>query len=484
MRISKGFIKSSLIYSIAGMLPMASAIILLPFYLKYLSADDNGALSIYLAFSLLIQVITTYSFDTSLYIHYQEYKNDPKKLSSFVSSAFVLMLIIGGGVALVLFVIGDFVFARFLQDKQISFYPYGILAAATGIFQSLLRVHSYLLQSREKPELYFWSNLISFFLIAMFTIIGLELYPNSLIGPIGGRLLGIFVAGAWAIGRIFSEFGVHFNYPLLRSSFEFNLYAFIYQLQQWIINYFDRFVMLFYITRQDVGVYDFAIKCCIIIEFLMTGIMNTFFPKAIHQLMSHGNKQTTPEVNRYYHGFISVIMLLICLSILVIPPAIDIFVKKPDWRMAIPYVPLIASLYVFRTLRLYFALPYSSMKYTKPLPLVYTGVVVVKLLLMVLLLDDLKIYGVIMASAASAIADVVLIWLMMKNKFHYLFNPFKVLVAPLLLWAVIVAGEIFVADDYLLLARVAYLLICVALLWWVYRNEIKTINPAAFIRWK
>ena len=96
MRISKSFIKSSLIYTVAGMLPMASAIILLPFYIENLSTADYGALSIYLAFSLFIQILTTYSFDTSLYIHFHEFKHDPAKLSSFISSAFVLMLMIGG----------------------------------------------------------------------------------------------------------------------------------------------------------------------------------------------------------------------------------------------------------------------------------------------------------------------------------------------------------------------------------------------------
>src|SRR5688500_9954964 len=102
IRISKDFLKSSVIYTVAGSLPMVSAVLLLPFYSAYLSTSDFGALSIYLAFSLLIQYITTYSFDISLYIHFHEFKNEPKKLSSFVSSAFLLMLMIGGGVATVL----------------------------------------------------------------------------------------------------------------------------------------------------------------------------------------------------------------------------------------------------------------------------------------------------------------------------------------------------------------------------------------------
>ncbi|MFO0267060.1 MAG: hypothetical protein ACK51D_08950, partial [Cyclobacteriaceae bacterium] len=83
--ISARFIKSSLIYTVAGALPMASAIILMPFYGKYLSAELFGALSVYFAFSLLVQIVVTYSFDASLYLNFHEYKHDPKLLATFIS---------------------------------------------------------------------------------------------------------------------------------------------------------------------------------------------------------------------------------------------------------------------------------------------------------------------------------------------------------------------------------------------------------------
>ena len=64
--ISKGFIRNSVIYTVAGMLPMASAVILLPFYLNYLPIEQYGQLALYLAFSMFVQIVATYSFDSSL----------------------------------------------------------------------------------------------------------------------------------------------------------------------------------------------------------------------------------------------------------------------------------------------------------------------------------------------------------------------------------------------------------------------------------
>src|SRR5687768_16493468 len=108
---------------------MASALILLPFYVTYLSTSDFGALSIYLGFSYFIQLLATYSFDTSLYIHFHEYKHDERKLNAFVSSAFVFMLLIGSMVGLTFSLFGDLVFRNIFTEQSISFQPYGFMAA-------------------------------------------------------------------------------------------------------------------------------------------------------------------------------------------------------------------------------------------------------------------------------------------------------------------------------------------------------------------
>src|SRR5688572_23972635 len=105
--ISKRFVKNSILYTVAGSLPMASAVILLPFYLEFLSTSDFGSLSIFWAFSAFIQILVTYSFDTSLYVYFHDFKSDREKLSMLVSSVFIFMLILGVIVSIVFTAIGE-----------------------------------------------------------------------------------------------------------------------------------------------------------------------------------------------------------------------------------------------------------------------------------------------------------------------------------------------------------------------------------------
>lgn len=482
MRISRTFLKSSLIYTVAGTLPMASAILLLPFYVAYLSTSDFGALSIYLAFSLFIQILTTYSFDTSVYIHFHEYKNDRVKLSSFVSSAFLMMVGIGILVGLIFITSGDLLFRNVFTGRSISFHPYGFLAALTGMFQAFFKVHSNLLQSREKPDLYLWSNVLSFGLIAVFTVLGLHFYPNTLVGPVGGRLVASVFAGGWALTRIFREFGLHFNYPLLRSSFTFNFYTFLYQLLQWVVNYFDRFVMVFFLSLSQVGIYDFAVKCMLIIEFLLNGLHSAFYPKVVSLMMAQETKRSSPEINRYYHGYTSVNLLLICVCILTFPWIIDIFAEKSAYRESIRYFPFIALIYIFRSMRQFFLTPYGILKYTRPLPSIYLVVSAVKILIIVLLVQRFEIYGVVAASVVSTMIEILLLYFNVREKYRFQFNVFKIVMAPLAIFALIIGLEPFLASEAPVLIHGLYLLTCLLLLWWVYRREVALIDPFRLLR--
>lgn len=466
---------------------MASALILLPFYVAHLSTSDFGALSIYFAFSYFIQLLTTYSFDTSLYIHFHEYKNEPRKLSAFASTSFILMLGIGLCVGLLFTVFGDLVFRNVFTDQSISFQPYGLLAAMTGIFQALFKVYGNLLQSREKPRVYLWSNVATFALIAGTTIAGLQLYPDSLMGPIGGRFLAAIAAGLWALARIFREFGITFDLPLVRRTFSFNFYTFLYQFLQWVINYFDRIFMVFFLTLAQVGVYDFALKCLLIIEFILNGLHNSFYPKVVSSIMAQETKGSVPEINRYYHGFISVIMLMICSCILVFPWVIDAFIdmfanNKPGYKESIRYIPYISLIYIFRAIRLFYAAPYGILKYTKPLSGIYVTVSAVKIFLMWIAIERYGLFAVIGASVIAAVVEIILLRLALRRRFRFQYNAFKILVAPGALFIIILIFEPLFGDVAPNMVHLFYLFACFILLAWMYRKEIKLVDPFNILR--
>src|SRR5258706_13360050 len=131
------------------MLPMASAALLVPVYAHYLPTAQYGALALYLSFSIFIQIVVTYSFDASLYLHFHDYKNDPGRLSAFVSSSFTFIILLGAAVSAILLATGGMLFHYFYKEHDLVFYPYGLLAALTGGFQSVFKVNNTFWQGPE-----------------------------------------------------------------------------------------------------------------------------------------------------------------------------------------------------------------------------------------------------------------------------------------------------------------------------------------------
>lgn len=485
VRISKSFLKTSFIYTISGMLPMASGIILIPLYVANLSEAQFGAWTIFMSFSLFMQLVVTYSFDTSLYIHYHEYKADVKKLSSYVSSAFVMMLLISLVVSFLLFAFGGLIFSVIFSQENVSFYPYGWLALGGGSFQALFKVYNNLLQSREQPITFLWSNAVLFMGIILLTILGLHIFPQSLMGPLGARFIALMLGASWVLYRIYKEFGIHFNWPLLNSSFNFNLYSYIYQLQQWLINYFDRILMAYFLTLPLIGVYGFTMSCLIGIELLMNGMHSSFYPKVVKEVMAQTVKESTLTVNRYYYGLVAFVMLLVCGTILVLPFLVEWLVwytGKLHYMDSIVFIPFIAAFYLLKSVRLFFSSPYGILKFTKPLPSIYTVAVIIKIAGIVLLVQRFGIMGVIIASLLSMATEILLLYNAVKAQFKFRFNVYKMVGAPLLLLAIIIISESFLPSAWQLLMHLAYCIICLMILLWAYRLEIKQFNPFRLIK--
>jgi O-antigen/teichoic acid export membrane protein len=464
-----------MIYTLAGALPMASGIILLPFY-SDLPVEIFGAMSVYFSFSLLVQILVTYSFDASLYVNYHEFKNQPDKLSAFISSAFILILLISLSTGFLLAIIGNWVFSTFFTEQAILFYPFGILSVAIGIFQSLQKVNNSLLQTQQKPVLFFWFNLLSFGLIAGCTIVGLQLFPESLWGPIAGKLVATLVSAAWVLGFIFRQFGIHFNWRLLKTTFSYNNSTLIYQVQQWVINFFDRPFILLFLPLATLGVYDLGLKCLMALEFVLAGLNATFTPKVLAIAMGQKEKGSTVEINRYYHGLTAVAILLVSASIFVFPFLIEFLFTKPGYQQAVPLLPFLAIIYLFRCMRLYVAIPYSAVKYTKPLPFFYMIVLIFKIGLMYLLIGRYGIYGVIASTWLSYIVEIIILYLGIKNKFAFKINFAKMVIAPLSVSIMILTLEPFFGQAYQNVLHGFYVMVATGVLIWAFRNEIKVFR--------
>ncbi len=96
---------------------------------------------------------------------------------------------------------------------------------------------------------------------------------------------------------------------------------------------------------------------------------------------------------------------------------------------------------------------------------------------MVVLIRQLTVFAVIVASLVSAMVELILLRNGLKRMFHFKFNLVKLVIVPMILFLVIIIMEPLLGVKYPYPVHLFYVISCTGLLWWAYRNEIEAINP-------
>lgn len=480
--ISKGFLKSTISYSVAGSLPMLSGFILLPFYTNLLDTGDYGILMLYIAFSLFIQILVSYSIDAYMGAHYTEVRdNEPRKKELIASSA-GLLLCIGVVFILTMLVIGapffDFTFNR---SGVMNFFPYGIMSVVTGFFNSFFRAYTYLLIFEKKPSQYFLLNFANFGLTIILSLAGLHLFPDSLIGPMYGRLLsgaGIFLLSLVGFARVA---GISFRFNVLKGLHIFCIPYVLYVLLTWLSANIDRFIINDLIDAEHVAIFDFAVKCSLLIDFVQTGMVSAIYPEVFGIWTKTNATGTSKETNRYFHSFTGLTLLFVCLFMVIIPLIIPLFVKKQDFYESFVFMGVLVGSFVTRGVYYYFVSIILHLKRTRLLLLAFAVSAVFQLPLTWILTKFWSVNGAVAAALFSRIIQVGILYLVTRRYFEIRMNVFKMVGMPTLLLAALCAIW-YLSDEWSVLPYLGLTAIMTGVLFLQYRKEIKMLFEKFFRR--
>jgi O-antigen/teichoic acid export membrane protein len=435
--ISKSFLQSSFIYTFIGALPLASAIVLLPFYTYFLNTTQFGQIALYISFTLLMQVIVGFSFDQAVLVHYHDHPKGSSELKKLLGTIFSGQLGIGVILILVSLFAGTISFQIIFGKNALAFFPYGFMAVVTALFNSYFKTYCNLLISQQKPIKYFWASIFNFVLTIAISLVGLYLYPHTLAGPMWGRLLsgaGIFV---WAAIDAGSEFGFHYEQKIFKILLPFCIPFILFNILNWILSYIDRYIINDYINTSNVGIYDFAVKCTIFIDFLQSGLAYSIQPKIFSQWKEKGANFSNKEFNKYYSAFTGINVMLIPLLILIVPIIVPLVVKKQEYYAAFQYVPVLCMGYLFRAMIYMFQAPVLYQKKTKILPQVFFISAIFQVLLSIIFIREWGLWGIVWAAFISKLLQQVFLFASSKRIYSFSFNIVKFIVLPVVVSATI-----------------------------------------------
>lgn len=476
----KHIVKSAFFITIGGALPLLASVILLIPYTDNLQTGDYGALAIYISFSLLVQILMNYGVDSYLSVHYYDHHADTGALKKFLARITGSLLLYGLVLSVLLSGLCMVLFPIIFPDGNISFWPYGFMSIITGFFNAWFRMYVNVQVFADKARKYFWFGVFN--LVVTVAISAWLVYdnPNSLIGPMWGRFLSGVLIFLLSFLYGLREFGIRFQFDLLREIRSYSTPIVIFSILTWVLGYINNYILNALSTPEDVGVYDFALKCTLVIEYAGLGLLGTINPRIYQLWKKNGNTSSTQEENRYYHAYSAVNIILIALNIAILPLVIKLFVRNEAYHDSIDLLPVLCASFAFKGMYGMLVNPVFYFKKTRILPKVMAISALVQILSGIVLIHYFGIQGAVWSFFLVRPVQLLVLWWEVRGVYGFGFNVWKMLVIPSIYSAVIICMQYLLpqsmqAHTYWMQMVAAAILIAV-----VYRNEIKTAPEMLF----
>jgi O-antigen/teichoic acid export membrane protein len=473
--IGKGFIRSTIIYSVVGSLPLASGFILLPLFAVHLGSSLYGQLALYTAFTMLIQIIVNLSLDYGLLITYFENKSEKLNLGKRIGTIVSGMLIVGLIFIILLSIAGQFLFRKIFPGSGLEFYPFGFYSLITAFFNGFSKSYNNLLINQQKPVRFLWINLLNFVLTVVLTIVLLFRFPNTLTGPITARVIAAGIVFLLSLYLVVRQYRLSFEWIFFRTMVVICFPVLLNYLLNWSLGYSDRFIITSFLSTRETGIFDFALKTTFVIDILLTGIYNTISPKLFNHLIGNNIRKSDPFYNTYFNSLTGVTILLIPFTILVIHIIIPLFNVKPDYLISLRYVGLISISFIFRIVMMMYSTPIYALKKTQMLPKIFGIAAVIQILLSILLIRYFGLLGAVISMILNKPIQLLLTIWQSRKIFDFSYNIRKVITMPLIYFLIFVAGEIFTFNINHIWLYALELMFTGILVLVFFRNEIRTL---------
>lgn len=469
--ISKGFFKSSLLFTAGGALPMLSSFLLLPFYTNFLSDINYLQLLFYISVSTLSQILFSLATDTYFGVKYSQLFAEEESQKDFITfiSRFLLR---AGIVLLVLFAFtGNWIFDLVFTESEASFWPWGFVSIITGFFNSYFKTASICLIYLKRPGKFLLDNVLNFILTLTISLGGLYIFPDSVVGPMLGRFISgvvIFLLGA----RIFSVSGSGRSNPRFRAEMiAFCAPYLAYGIALWVLSYVDRYILKNNVDVTELNAYDLVLKCFLGVEFFQNSLNAVIFPRVYDIYARTGGTGTSVQSNRYFNVFTILNTIGLIIFCIALPWLYQLLISKPHFYQGTVYIGIIAAGYSCRSVVSFYLSGILFARRMKLMLVIFGISAAAQLVLALVAIKHFGLAGALYAGLVTRVLQAALFAILAPKAFNYSFNALKIFVLPgLYLFSNLV--QFAVTDDYhieyYLIQLVVFCILAVAL----FRKEI------------
>ncbi len=471
---NKEFFKLSFLYTAVAAFPPILNLFVRPIIEGdgKLAPADFSQIEIAETIITLVFITATLAMTNAIARFYYDFQEDKKGYDKLISGIFNSILIRGGVILLVAFVLRNYIGKIFTQTELQDFTKYGFAAILVGISRAIYMTAFALFRNEKKVRLFLILSLILGILRTAFQLIGVFHYNMSFIGYVWGTCIGSGTVAIIILIFVYRRSGFHYDRSIMKSVNHFAIPLFQYAFVAWGISYADRYFLES--APVVLGIYSQALNLGRGMEIILQGLQGASQPE-MFRLMKDGIMKNMDEIKKLSHLLMAQTQVIVALAI--IPAMLYCSIFKTELRQAGELISLFFIIYLLRTQFIIFSFPVYFEKKTRIFLYLNIIVLAVNLLLLYLLIPVWQAYGAIAALLCSQTIQAAGIFVYQKKLVKISWNLNKLMVFPFCIIGLTVILELIklrFGINPFIFAPVVVLAIFTSL-YFLYKNEIRKL---------
>jgi O-antigen/teichoic acid export membrane protein len=308
----KKFFLGGISLTIVNISQKAVNFLLLPIFTYYLSPKDFGYIGVYfLVISVLAMFYNPGVISSATRLFYDN-EIDSLENKKIIGSTMIFLIVIPIIVLLISLFVGQTVFNLVL--KEVSFWPYGLLAIIGAIMTQPIRMwSSYFIILGRSKDIAIWS-FVQMLISVIFSLLFVVYFDLGGIGRIYGLLIGnsfLFLLSSYFT---FKLVGFNFSFvkikEILTAGFPliFSVFAYV------ILDVSDRYMITEFLGLEFLGKYDISYTIASIPLFIVVGFNQVWQPTFFEKMKEKNYELISKMFNYFIYGFTLITILVMIFS--------------------------------------------------------------------------------------------------------------------------------------------------------------------------
>ncbi len=319
MSSNRSVIKSTVWYIAGNFILRAVHFLLLPLYSQVITTDEFGNYALIMAFYTVVIIIYQGGLQQGLSKYYLESDDEIHKKEIFSS---VLNTILFGSIvlsAIGIFFAKDITVLLLGSGKFIRHETTLIIVFLSLFSENISYFLIYLLKTKEKAKQVVFITSVASIINFILNVVLVYFYEFGITGIFIAQLISNVVLVILLLPQIKNDYTLFIDKKLLKKIAVFSFPIFISGVFSIFVEVADRYLIDFYLTKDDVGVYSFSYKIAIAMNLFMMAFRTAWVPRALN-LFKEGNYAA-----EYGSIFLRLIVLIIFVLLVVILLVKDVF---------------------------------------------------------------------------------------------------------------------------------------------------------------